>query len=67
MQRATAFLMAISALAGCSNQRPAPESKDGKACYLESGYLDSSNGCSVSNGYPDCYLVCPEKGTRRHL
>lgn len=36
-------------------------------CYTESGWLDSTNGCSVRAGYPDCYLVCPGNGTRRKL
>lgn len=33
-------------------------------CYTESGWLDSSNGCSARAGYPDCYVVCPNAGTR---
>jgi hypothetical protein len=29
-------------------------------CYVESGWLDSTNGCSARAGYPDCYRVCAD-------
>jgi hypothetical protein len=65
--RAVVCFASITAAAGCSTQRPAPDSSATRGCFLESGYLDSSNGCSIQDGYPDCYLVCPDKGTRKHL
>jgi hypothetical protein len=61
MSRIMICIVAIGAIAGCAHT---PPSKD---CYVESGYLDSTNGCSIRAGYPDCYLVCPDKGTRKHL
>lgn len=36
-------------------------------CYLESGWLDASNGCSDRAGYPDCFLVCPDQDGRHRL
>jgi hypothetical protein len=52
-------------MAGCGGIRK-PESAGApeRNCYLESGWLDATNGCAGS-GYPDCYLVCP--GSRKRL
>lgn len=55
MRRSIFALLAI--LAGCAH------SPSNAGCYVESGWLDATNGCSVRAGYPDCYEVCPD-GTR---
>jgi len=67
MFRLLACVLAVSAAAGCSYLRPSTDPSAPNRCYAESGYLDSSNGCSARAGYPDCYLVCPDKGTRKRL
>lgn len=59
------IVLAIAAIAaGCAH---VPPSADARHCYTESGWLDSANGCSARAGYPDCYLVCPEAGTRTRV
>ena len=64
MARSIALLMLmVAGAAGCASADPHAPSK----CFAESGYLDSTNGCSARAGYPDCYLVCPDQGTRKHL
>jgi hypothetical protein len=68
MKRAVLVCMIVAgAAAGCAATRPMSEAAAPKRCYVESGWLDSTNGCSVREGYPDCYLICPEKGTRERL
>lgn len=64
--RVLAALIAILS-AGCSELHPAEQASATGHCFVESGYLDSTNGCSIRAGYPDCYLICPDKGTRQHL
>jgi hypothetical protein len=59
----TVLLSTIFA-AGCAHRLTASAPSH---CYTEAGWLDSTNGCSVRAGYPDCYLVCPETGERRRL
>jgi len=59
--------VALWATAGCSYLRPSTDPSAPNRCYTESGWVDSSNGCSERAGYPDCYLVCPDKGTRKRL
>jgi hypothetical protein len=65
------FRAAIAIIAACSAcacvHQPQAAATPTTDCYTESGWLDSSNGCSVRAGYPDCYLVCPGNGTRRKL
>ena len=67
MFRMLLCLVAIGGTVGCAQLRPSSDPNAPNKCYTESGYLDSTNGCSVREGYPDCYLVCPDKGTRRKL
>ena len=67
MYRMLVCLLVVGAMGACSQLRPSSDRSAPKNCYVESGYLDSTNGCSVRAGYPDCYLVCPDKGTRKHL
>lgn len=61
MKSALALAMMIG-LMGCAHAPSAARA----GCYTESGWLDSSNGCSARAGYPDCYLVCPD-GTRTRV
>ncbi len=67
MYRVLVWVVAVGATAGCSYLRPSSDPSAPNRCYVESGWLDSSNGCSVRAGYSDCYLVCPDKGTRERL
>lgn len=67
MCRMLVCLLMVAAAAGCSALRPSADASAPNRCYTESGYLDSTNGCSVRAGYPDCYLVCPDNGTRKRL
>ena len=56
MSRLLAWILVTGiGLAGCA----APRGTAG-GCYVEAGWLDSSNGCSERAGYPDCYRVCPD-------
>jgi hypothetical protein len=65
MLRLLACVVVMGAVAGCAHERA--EVAPPKGCYTESGYLDSTNGCSARAGYPDCYMVCPDNGTRKRL
>ncbi len=67
MFRMLVCVVAVGAAMGCSHLRPSADTSAPNRCYVESGYLDSTSGCSIRAGYPDCYLVCPDKGTRTHL
>jgi len=67
MRRLLVCVVIAAVVAGCSHLRPSSDASAPNRCYTESGYLDSSNGCSVRAGYPDCYLVCPDQGTRKRL
>jgi hypothetical protein len=61
------LLLVLGAIAGCAATRSSADTFARNQCYVESGYLDSTSGCAISAGYPDCYLVCPHEGTRKHL
>jgi hypothetical protein len=67
MRRLLVFVVIAAAVAGCSHLRPSSDPSAPNRCYTEAGYLDSTNGCSARAGYPDCYLVCPDSGTRQRL
>ncbi len=67
MLRPVSLLLLISAAGGCTILEASKDPGAPNRCYAESGYLDSTNGCSARAGYPDCYLVCPDKGTRNRL
>jgi putative VirB-like lipoprotein len=67
MRRLLVYLVVAATVAGCSHLPPSSDASAPNRCYTESGYLDSSNGCSQRAGYPDCYLVCPDAGTRKRL
>jgi hypothetical protein len=67
MRRLLLCLVVAAMAAGCAHAPPSSEVTPPKGCYTESGYLDSTNGCSARAGYPDCYLVCPDQGTRKRL
>lgn len=60
MTRAGATALLLAMLAACADT---PRG----GCYAESGWLDSSQGCSERAGYPDCYLVCPQDQQRIRL
>jgi hypothetical protein len=62
MVRIIACLLAAGPILGCAHVQQSSDALD--HCFVESGWLDSSNGCSIRAGYPDCYLVCPKAGTR---
>jgi hypothetical protein len=61
------FCVVVAAMVACSHLPPSSDASAPNRCFTESGYLDSSNGCSARAGYPDCYLVCPDQGTRKRL
>jgi len=67
MLRILVCMLAIGASGGCSALKASSDPSAPNQCYVESGWVDSSNGCSIRAGYPDCYLVCPDKGTRKRL
>ena len=67
MRRLLIYVVVAATVAGCSHLRPSSDPNAPNRCFTESGYLDSSNGCSARAGYPDCYLVCPDAGTRKRL
>lgn len=51
------LLPVVAVIAGCAHAGAHPAKVD---CYVESGWLDSTNGCSARAGYPDCYRVCAD-------
>jgi len=59
MSRFAGCLLSLGCMLGCAHV-PQTAQQD---CHLESGWLDSTNGCSVREGYPSCYRVCAD-GTR---
>lgn len=63
--RPFACLLLAGVTAGCAHLQALLHSPN--PCYTESGWLDSSNGCSDRDDYPDCYLVCPETGFRARV
>jgi hypothetical protein len=67
MSKLLVLSFTIALCAGCSFLKPSQDPSAPGQCYVESGWQDASNGCSARAGYPDCYLVCPSKGTRTHL
>jgi hypothetical protein len=62
MIRFLTCLLTAGVMAGCAHTPPSAQDN----CQVESGWLDSSNGCSERAGYPDCYRVCAD-GTRVRL
>jgi len=67
MARLITWATVAATMAACSSLQASNDPHAPNQCFAESGYLDSTNGCSARAGYPDCYLVCPEQGTRKHL
>ena len=63
--RTFACLLLAGVTAGCAHLQALLHSSN--PCYTESGWLDSSNGCSDRDDYPDCYLVCPKTGFRARV
>jgi hypothetical protein len=63
MLRNVMSFIILGAMAACAQS---PSKNSSGQCYTEPG-AQSPQGCSVREGYPDCYLVCPDKGTRRKL
>jgi hypothetical protein len=61
MSRLIASLLIIGATAGCAHLQQLSNSSGN--CFVDSGWLDSSNGC-LAEAYPDCYLVCTKAGLR---
>ena len=61
MSRLIACLLTTSAILGCAHLQQLANSSGN--CFVESGWLDSSNGC-LAEAYPDCYPVCPKAGLR---
>jgi len=59
MKRLLSCLLAGALMAGCVHA-PTTAHED---CHVESGWLDSTNGCSARADYPDCWKVCAD-GTR---
>jgi hypothetical protein len=57
MTRLVRLLPAALMVIGCAHVAPNQAKVD---CYVESGWLDSTNGCSARAGYPDCYRVCAD-------
>jgi hypothetical protein len=64
VRRVLTLAVASVVMAGCAGIGQQTNADAPKHCYVESGWLDSTNGCAGS-GYPDCYLVCP--GSRKRL
>jgi hypothetical protein len=62
-----AWAGAVLGLAACSTVPTSNNAQGQRGCYTESGWLDSSEGCFAREGYPDCYLVCPDAGTRTRV
>jgi hypothetical protein len=62
MKRYFTGLLLLVSLVGCQHTPPSAQGN----CHVESGWLDSSNGCSERAGYPDCYRVCAD-GTRERI
>jgi hypothetical protein len=67
MARVSFVLFTLALVAACAQLKPSKDPDAPNQCYTEPGYLDSTNGCSERAGFPDCYLVCPNKGTRKKL
>ena len=65
MARLLTCLLAAAGLAGCATHHP--DAAAPPHCFTESGWLDSSNGCSARDGFPNCYLVCPSENYRKKL
>ena len=63
--RTFACLLLAGVTAGCAHLQALLHPAN--PCYTESGWLDSSNGCSAYDAYPDCYLVCPKTGFRARV
>lgn len=63
--RIAMMTLAAGCLCACAHQ-PQTATTPEKDCHTESGWLDSSDGCSIRAGYPNCYLVCAD-GSRRKL
>jgi hypothetical protein len=63
--RGCACALLAGTVAGCSHLQALLHPED--HCYTKSGWLDSSNGCSDRDNYPDCSLVCPKSGLRARV
>ena len=57
MRRIVTCVLATFAMGGCAHMHGETTKTD---CHVESGWLDSSNGCSERAGFPDCYRVCAD-------
>jgi hypothetical protein len=62
MTRLLSCILGACVLAGCVDT-PRQAHQD---CHLESGWVDSTQGCSERAGYADCWKVCAD-GTRTRL
>jgi hypothetical protein len=60
MHRTLTCLLVAGVLVGCAHTP-----RTAQNCWVESGWLDSSNGCSARAGYPDCYQVCADGSRMR--
>jgi hypothetical protein len=61
MTRLIASVLAVAVVVGCAHSHDPKQE-----CHVEAGYLDSTNGCSEREGFPDCYKVCAD-GTRTRV
>ena len=60
--RTIAGLLIAGAAAACAHNA----TSTAQNCWIEPGWLDSSNGCMARAGYDDCYKVCAD-GSRTRL
>jgi hypothetical protein len=65
MARLIACLLVTRATSGCAHLQQSSYSP--RDCFVESGWMDSSAGCSEYENYPDCFLVCPKTGLTTRL
>jgi hypothetical protein len=63
--RTVTGLLLACVTAGCAHMQALRQSPN--PCYTESGWLDSSSGCTDLEDYPNCYLVCPKTGFRARV
>jgi hypothetical protein len=59
MTRLLSCLLGAGLMTACVHSPTAAHQE----CHLESGWVDSTNGCSDRADYPDCWKVCAD-GTR---
>lgn len=60
--RTISGLLIAGSGAGCAHNA----TSTAQNCWIEPGWLDSSNGCMARAGYEDCYKVCAD-GTRTRM